>query len=899
MHSLFSHFVIPSGRKRPYFILAAGLFLVCGLGMPVAVQAQYGAPPTYSTYPPQPYAPYSYPPYSTSPYPTYPGPSRPAPSAYPPSRPAYQGPSAYPPSASYGPGYGGSWNRQPQPAPPAPANGYGGDYNPTNGAMANDDNSQGNLDEYARYAEEGSRLFSAGQLTKSIEQFEKALPLAPEGSLSAVYNNLAVVYIKRGNYYHDHQRQDDNALSDFRKAFFYLEPAWPEGEERKPLHAQNRQVARENLTIAYRNLGINAADKAKHLELARQLRLQGKFQEAIVEYALALELDKRDPVATKALGDLFTVVNMPVKSKKYYAMAAGESEAAAATPAPAQGGASATKGPEAFSSGGTAGGSQADILVQLGNAQFKTGEVDKAVSSFDKALEINPNHLGALNMLEKIWKDELGFNPTSVTAHANLGSVYQKKRQFEQALQQYNAAEHFADADPKTAFDVKKQIRLNLGTLFQAQKRYDLALKAYDTVLQVDPNNLTANLYKAALQEETGNTPGAMQTYDKILSIDPGNRTVQGKLLALIKGQSDPAKLADGLKQYADRFANNATVQAQIGEEFHQRKDLANAAIYYQRAIKLDPKLASVWANLGALYEAQGKPDESAEAFRKAQALDPANTTFKQLAKNADSERGEKLYADAVALQQQGKTQEALGAFQQALAINDTAEIRAAYGVALQSAGQLDVAIAEYRKAIAKAPKEADYVYSLGTAYHQKKDFINAESAYKSAIALKPGYAEAEQALAALRSETASAELESAIDAYNKQQYSAALTRVDQALGKNPQDAMAHYYRGLILDGQKKPALAAQSYREAIRHNPEFSDAYYALGVALDSTKDPNGARLAFEKFLTLSKSASASEKSASSSAVAAGTTGSAADAQPEDDFVKYARERVKALAKQ
>jgi tetratricopeptide (TPR) repeat protein len=606
---------------------------------------------------------------------------------------------------------------------------------------------------------------------------------------------------------------------------------------------------------------------------------------------------------------------MPVKSKKYYAMAAGESEVATTAAGSATGGGArsqassgarphhqeSSKSPEAVLSGATGGG-QADILVQLGNAQFKTGEVDKAVASFDKALEINPNHVGALNMLEKIWKDELGFNPASVTAHANLGSVYQKKRLFEQALQQYSAAEHFADADPKTAFDVKKQIRLNIGTLFQAQKRYDLALKAYDTVLQVEPNHLTANVYKAALQEETGNTTGAMQTYDKILSIDPNNRNAQEKLLALIKGQGDPAKLADGLKQYADRFPNNATIQAQIGEEFHQRKDLANAAVYYQRALKLDPKLASVWANLGALYQAQGKAEESAEAFRKAQALDPANTTFKELAKNADSDRGEKLYADAVALQQQGKTQEALDAFRQALAISDTAEIRAAYGVALQSAGQLDAAIAEYRKAIAKAPKEADYAYSLGTAYHQKKDFANAESAYKSAITLKPGYAEAEQALAALRSEVSAAELELAIDAYNKQQYATALTRVDQALGKNPQDAMAHYYRGLILDGQKKPALAAQSYRTAIRHNPDFSDAYYALGVALDTTKDPNGARAAFEKFLMLSENAATPEKSVPENAAAAGAAGNAASpsgSQTEDDFVKYARERVKALAKQ
>lgn len=854
-------------RRSSYLWLAliSGLMFAPSLGMQ-AGWAQYGnfPPPSYtqSPYPNSPYQsmPYSNSPYGNTPYGNYANYgsygnySTPAPNvnyAQPRSYGGYQN-NSYQNNGNVG------YGAQP-PATPAPRN-WGSpppQQQPpqqqaaapqSNDSEAYENNTEsGNIDEYARFSEEGSRLFGAGQMTQAIEQFEKAMRVAPEGSIPVVYNNLAVVHIKRGNYFHETKHQDDNALSDFRKAYFYLDPAWPEGEERKPLHAKNRQVARDNLTIAYHNLGINPADKGKHVEMARQLRQQGKFQEAIVEYSLALDLDRKDPVAIKALGDLFTVVNMPAKSKKYYAIAAGTPIAAASA-------------------------GQDDTLVQLGNAQFKTGEIDKAVASFDKALEINPSNPGALNMLEKIWKDELGFNPNSVTAHANLGSIYQKKRMYDQALQQYNAAEHFADNDPKTAFDVKKQIRLNLGTLFQAQKRYDLAIKAYDTVLQVEPNHVVANTYKATLLEETGNTAGAMQAYNKLLAINPNNQTAQDKLFNLIKKQSDPAKVTEGLKQYADRFATSAPIQAQIGEELHQRKDLANAAIYYQRAIRLDPKLAGVWANLGSLYQAQGREEDSADAFRKAEALDPNNSTFRDLVKTADSNRGDKLYDQAVALQQQGQLQKALDTFRQALAINDTADIRAAYGVALQQAGQLDGAIGEYKKALTKNPKDPETTYSLGTAYQQKKDLVNAEAAYKSALSLKPGYTDAEKALAALRNESASADLDAGIEAYNKQQYVPALTKVNQALAKNGQDATAYYYQGLILDAQKKPTQAVQSYRNAIKYNATFSDAYYALGVALDNAKDAAGARTAFEKFLEL-----------------AGTN--------DDDFVKYARERVKATA--
>lgn len=838
--------------------LALSLLLMGGLGVFSSANAQYyNQPPTYN---PSAYGVYGnsgfqpsqqYNPYYTQPQPNF-GQQAPV-RNYTPQSPVYAQPS--PPYTQPQYPYGGSTGAPSYPVRtrlpgvypnPGPVNDNTNEQSPD---TSQSDRSVGNIDDYSRFYEQGSQLFNSGQLTQSIEAFEKALAVAPESSLPPVYNNLAVVYIKRGNYFHDKLRQDQSAINDFRKAVFYLDVAWPEGLERKPLHEKNRQVAKQNLITAYRNLGIKPEDKVNHLNLAKQLRMQGKFPESIVEYTQVLSLDGKDPVALKALGDLFTVVNLPQKAKKYYAMVVGRAE----------------------QSDGVSVAGEDETLVQLGNAQYKTGEIDKAVANFDKALTLNPNSVSALSMLEKIWLNEIKFNPTSVLGHANLGSVYQKKKMFDQALQQYNTAEHFADQDPKTTFDTKKLIRLNVGTLFQAQHRYELATKAYDTVLQAEPNHLLANYYKATLLQESGNTEGAIQSFNKVLTIDPNYKPAQEKMLSLIKQQPDPVRLATGLTQYADRFPSNADVQEQIGEEFHQRKDLTNAALFYQRAIRINPKMADAWANLGAVYQAQGKDDESAEAFKKAQALNPANATFKELAQNQTSGIGYKAYQQAVQLQQQGKAGEALPYFQKALASNDTPEIHAAYGISLQSAGQLDNAIAEYQKAIAKDPGNADYVYYLGTAYHQQKNTAKAEAAYQKALTLKPAYTEAKQALASINQQTAADHLEKAIEAYNEKRYPAALVLINQALAKNNQDAMSYYYKGLILDAQKKPSMAAQSYQEAIRYKSDFSDAYYALGVALDSAKDTRGARTAFEKFIALSD-------------------------KNEDDFVKYARERIKSL---
>lgn len=702
-------------------------------------------------------------------------------------------------------------------------------------------------DAYFRYSEEGSKAFNAGQQTQAINAFEQALRYAPQASIPIVYNNLAACFMRRGNYY-GNQGQYQNMLSDYRQAYFYMIYGWPEGAERKAVHDRNITVAKQNLNIGYRNLKINPQDRQAHLDMAKQLRLQGKFLEAIVEYTQALELTREpDFEVAKAIGDLYTVLNLPEKSKKYYAMAAN-------TPVESAGS-----------------GMSDDVLVQLGTSQYQTGEIDKAVVSFDKALAINPKNMGALNQLEKIWRDEIKFNPASVLGHANLGSVYQKKGMYNEAFQQYTAAEMFSEQNRNTPFEVKKQIRLNLGTLFQEKHDYQKALSAYETVLRVDPNHLQANFYKATLLEETGNIDGAITGYNKVLSLDPKHTGAQDKMLGLVMKHPDPARVTAGLKDYAARFANDPVVQAQVGEEFHNRKDFNNAALYYQKAIQLNPQLANAWANLGAIYEAQGKQQESLQAFKKARELDPGNQTFDTLAKNAESTLGYQAYEQAVELQQAGKHGEALVYFRKAMETMDSPELHVAYGVSLHNAGQLDAAIAEYNKGIAKDSGNADYHYYVGTAYHQQNDLTKALAAYKKALSLMPSHEQAREMAASIEKNQAAQDLQKAIDAFDRKNYGQALTHVNAVLARNGQDATAHYYKGLILEAQNKKPAAIQSYREAIRYDGEFADAYYALGVALDDSRDSAGAKNAFQKFVSIA-------------------------GERDDDFVRYARDRVQAL---
>ncbi|MBY0405381.1 MAG: tetratricopeptide repeat protein, partial [Cyanobacteria bacterium] len=576
---------------------------------------------------------------------------------------------------------------------------------------------------YNDYVTQANSAIEKGDLSAAIDLFEKAMPLAPDQSKSVILNNLAAIYMRRGNFFHDKKKQDDLALSDYRKAYYLLDLGWPEGLEKKPLYLNNLKIAKDNLRIAYTNLKISLTDKEVHHKMAKELRMQGKFKEAIVEYAKIVEIEPGNGDAMKAIGDLFNVMNQPEKSKKYYALA--------------------------VKAQGT--NVKDDTLVQLANAQNKAGQINDAIASLNKALETNPNNMSALSQLETIWKNEIKFNPASVLGHANLAGIYQKMKRYDEALNQYNAAEYFANQDPKTPFEVKKLIRLNTGTLFQETKKYEQALNAYDTILQADRQNQLATLYKARLFRDLGRLDDAVRWYRNVLTLDPNNATAHQEILEMILKQTDPTKMAVGLKSYGDQFPDNAIVQSKVGEEFHRMKDYNNAATYYQRAIQLKPDMASAHANLGAVLQALGKEDESLVELKKAEALDPKNETVKTLAKETEASSGYKSYQKAVELQQAGKYAESIDYFKKALAVTpNDAQMIAAYGIALQNTSQFTEAMAQYEKAIGIDEKNGTYHYYLATAYHQNKQLDKALMEYKKAVALDGTLGEAKKAIASL-----------------------------------------------------------------------------------------------------------------------------------------------------
>ncbi len=700
--------------------------------------------------------------------------------------------------------------------------------------VENGNGQQASSQYYYDYMQKAMDFYNKSDYGQAIDLMKKALQLSPNNP--SVINNLAASLIQQGVYYQNTKKDYKKAVDDYRQGLFYMVYDWPDGVLMSPQVSQNVKILRLNIDNAMKSLREPTEDWKWHLKTAWDLRRKGQLEEAMVEYGWVTQLNPRDSEAWLAQGDIYRVKQNPGKAASAYQKAID-----------------------------TASSPTDDLYVKLGTALLQNGDPEKAVTMYNKALSINPKNQDALLALEQVWNKEIVLNPRNMSAHLNLGAVYQQLGNYDDAFAQYQVADRLTPNNPL--------VKLDLGSLYQAKGQLNQALSMYNAVLQQDPNNTQAMLYKADILEQQGNHQEAAQLLQNALQGSSDKKQVLNQLMAIYKTEGDPQKIKMGWERYANTFPQDASIQYQAGLALHEIKDYADAVTYYQRAADLNPQMSDAYANMGAALHAMHQDKEALTALKRALSLDPTLQQVKSLIAAIGQQSGSEALVKAAQLHEQGKYQEALKYYEQALKEDpNNADIEARYGLALQALNKDKEASAAYDQAIALAPDNGTYYYYKGTLFDSQNQDDTAKKLYEKALALDPSLTQAKQALSALASTATDSQLDDALAAYNKKQYETALNTIDTVLKTDPNNATAYYYKGLVYDAQKKLEPARSAYAKAIALNPQNSDAVYALAVVLDTQGEKLEAKKAYQQFLGLKKN------------------------QPEDTYMKYAKQRVSSL---
>jgi serine/threonine-protein kinase len=159
-------------------------------------------------------------------------------------------------------------------------------------------------------------------------------------------------------------------------------------------------------------------------------------------------------------------------------------------------------------------------------------------------------------------------------------------------------------------------------------------------------------------------------------------------------------------------------------------------------------------------------------------------------------------------------------------------------GFRLWHKGELDDAIACYRKAIALDPNYYRAHIDLGNVLRSKGELDQGIASYRKAIALRPQYYLAHLNLGAALGNKG--ELDEAIVCYRK------------AIALNPKHFLAHYDLGAALQDKGERDEAIACYRKAIELDPKVALVHNALGFALQAKGELDEAIACYRKAIEL-----------------------------------------------
>jgi tetratricopeptide (TPR) repeat protein len=232
---------------------------------------------------------------------------------------------------------------------------------------------------------------------------------------------------------------------------------------------------------------------------------------------------------------------------------------------------------------------------------------------------------------------------------------------------------------------------------------------------------------------------------------------------------------------------------------------LLGFSVAFNLSARADP-IAEAHNNLGVALMSQGRLQEAIEQYEQALRLRPNYVL-------AQNNLG-------IALQQAGRVQEASQHYEQALRNkSDYAKAHNNMGIALAQAGRTQDAIVYYEQALQAVPDFAEAHYNLGNALVQLGRVQEAIGHYQQAVQIQPDHARAHYNLGnALMGQ---GRLQEAIDHY------------EQALRIKPDYASAHNNLGNALEGVGRVGEAKQHYELALQIDSQSAEAHSSLGNIL------------------------------------------------------------------
>ena len=658
---------------------------------------------------------------------------------------------------------------------------------------------------YSAYYSNGMQYYQNQQFSSAITEFKKVLRFSPYDA--TIQEALANSYLARAQYYRITTKEVKKALNDYKSAVFYTK-YW--NTKLTDNMAQLVNTCQHAINDFEKRLA-NYATPQQRLQNAKVLRAQGELASAGYDFQQLMDTSYR-PQAQANLIKIYKILNNVAQSMEYVKVALDEDP------------------------------KNAKLHFEYGVMLDEAKNFEASIEQYNLAFKYGDQSPELLEILENKWTQNIVNKPTDAQNYNNLGAIYQKQGDLENAKVQYSKAYQLNPTDETTLY--------NLASLYVQMKNYQSANSVYDKLLTLKPKNVELLNYKAQALKELMRYDEALAQYDKILALNPNDSNAKSAKENIIYNNFTGEKLQGYLLSLAQTNPKNYEAQFNYALEMHKAQNYTNAVAYYKKALSLNPGKEEVYLNLAQIYLEQKKYNEANDICLKGLLALPNNEKLTQCLNEAESYLVANQFDKATKLFEQGNFQ---GAVNEYLKIKDqTKEVKEALASSYWQMNDYKNANKYYLEILQAEPKNTEILLNVAYAYYSMEEIDKAKETLNKLLSIDKTNEEGNNLLKQINETEIAEKLQLAIQNYEQGNFEASLSLLNDYLTKKPKDEYANYYKGLNLEELKKTQEAIKQYKHLISLNAEFENAYYSLAVVLDNLENYKEAVNYYQKFVSL-----------------------------------------------
>ena len=393
----------------------------------------------------------------------------------------------------------------------------------------------------------------------------------------------------------------------------------------------------------------------------------------------------------------------------------------------------------------------AEAYYDWGTLLLQMGDVEKAIPKLEYVLKINPN---------------------DAYTHYTLGTAYLKIEDYNTAKHHFKASTQINKTDAYTFY--------NLGICCINTKDNQGALNAFKQAMDLAPSDSQYAYQRYLVNMNIMDFEEAEKDIKKAIKAKPAEVDYRLKLVALYKRKKQYSNILDELNNYININPKVSSIYSEMGIAYSELGDTSVAKVSFEKALSLNPNDVRAIYGKGELLKASGiKLREAKEMFKRALEIDPKflpaledlglmyfeegdpDTGTKYFRSALDSASAEELNGVKVnyagVLIKYGQADEGVKVFKNLINERpEDARLRMSLAKAYKEIERYDDAISQLQIAQEIEPENPDYPMELGEIFTELGLIDEARDTYYTIINMYPNNKEAQKALTQLLNKVAS-----------------------------------------------------------------------------------------------------------------------------------------------